>query len=90
MDVPAEDVVLEMPIPEHMIYVSESASNEGVQTSFSVDGGAIYSSWPELKVSEGELIRSAEPEDVTHLKWKFTDSLPPGANGELFYEARLK
>lgn len=90
MDTDAENVVLEMPIPEYMIYVIGSGEAEGVQTLLSVDGGSSFAKFGELRVSEGDLVRNAEAEDVTHLKWKFTSPLAAGGNGEVFYDAKLK
>ena len=90
MEEPAENVVLEMPIPEHMVFVIGSADSEGVQALLSVDNGATYAEFGSLSVSEGEVNRPAEAEDVTHLKWVFNDPLPVGVNGEVHFEARLK
>lgn len=90
MDEAAENVVLEMPVPEHMIFVVGSAENEEVETLLSVDNGATYAEFGQLDVSEGEDIRPAEAEDVTHVKWIFNTPLDAGADGEVHFDARLK
>ncbi|MAP93388.1 MAG: hypothetical protein CMK07_00405 [Ponticaulis sp.] len=85
-----EDMVLEIPLPPQMTYRPGSGASDGVEMLFSANGGESYSALSGLLVLEEDQSRLAEPQDITHLKWVFSEPLAPGAQGELSYDAVLK
>ncbi len=88
---PAENVVIDNPIPEHMIYRGGSAIGLGTTITFSVDGGKNYAAPANLKVKEKDgTVRPARPEDYTHRRWTLTAPVPVGAEGYVEYRAFLE
>lgn len=90
-NIPAEDVVINNPIPEHMIYVGESAVGKKTIVTYSVDGGKTFGPLLELMVTEADgTKRPAASVDVTHIRWTRTSPLPPKQTAEVEFRARLK
>lgn len=89
-DKPADNVVLNNPIPEHMTYVTDSATGDNAQVSVSVDGGINFGALEKLRVKTGNGTRPATAADVTNVRWKFTTSIKPGASGSVSYRAVLQ
>lgn len=75
--------------PVHSAVRFLAADEEWAQ--FSVDGGKTYGKLSDLTVAPVEAgadQRAAVPEDVTHVRWQFSEALAPGANGTVrFYGA---
>lgn len=77
---PAERVLIDVPVPEHMTYVAGSAIGPDTEVSFSVDGGFVYGKPEELKIAAAEgTERKAVPKDYTHIRWTMRGPLEPGA-----------
>lgn len=92
---PAEAVVVNNPVPEHTDYVGGSAWGEGMEVTFSVDGGQNFAAPGQLKVrvkdeAGNDVERIARPEEYTHLRWKGSKSVPPGGTGEVGFRARIE
>lgn len=89
---PAENVVVNDPIPEHMIYVDGSAIGNGTAISYSVDGGKHWSAMLEtLEINNGNgTTRSATARDVTDIRWVVKGKLAPGATGDVSFHAVLQ
>jgi uncharacterized repeat protein (TIGR01451 family) len=89
---PAENLVVNDPIPEHMIYVDGSAIGNGTAISYSVDGGKHWSAMLEtLEINNGNgTTRSATARDVTDIRWVVKGKLAPGATGEVSFHAVLQ
>lgn len=86
----ATDVVVTNPIPKNMTYKAAESEKEAV-TELSVDGGKVYSELSKLKVMDKlRKQRPALPEDVTHVRWKVTGSIPPNQEGKVKLKAILK
>jgi uncharacterized repeat protein (TIGR01451 family) len=89
--VPAENVIINNAIPEHMIYVGESAQGEKTVVTYSVDGGKTFGPLLTLTVTEaGGTKRPAASVDVTHIRWTRTPPLPPNQTAEVEFRGRLK
>ena len=79
-----------MPAPVQFI----SAVEEWAEVS--VDGGKVWGKLADLKVraksSDGltDIVRTAAVEDVTHVRWVFTNAIPPGGEGTLSYRGVVK
>lgn len=88
---PAENVMIDNPIPEHMIYREGSAIGLGTTITLSVDGGMNYAAPATLRVKEKDgTVRPARPEDYTHIRWTFTAPVPSEAEGYVEYRALLE
>jgi uncharacterized repeat protein (TIGR01451 family) len=90
-DQPVESVVIDDPIPLHMIYVEGSAVGEGTTMTFSVDGGASFHPAEELTiVDEAGTARPAEPKDLTDIRWTLDSPMPPSVTKSVRFRARLQ
>ena len=85
----AENIVLEMPVPEEMVFVQGSADYEGVNTLHSV-GDGVFHSWSDLIIEDETGSRSAGADDVRAIKWVFTDAVPANTVDEISFRAVLK
>jgi uncharacterized repeat protein (TIGR01451 family) len=62
----------------------------------SVDGGKSWGQLSALKVpvktadGQGETMRSATAEDVTHVRWVFANAIAPGSEGSVSYRGVIK
>jgi uncharacterized repeat protein (TIGR01451 family) len=83
---PAEDFTVTNPIPGSVSFVS----NEG-DAEYSVDGGRSWGHLTMLKVkrSDGSL-RTAQPDDVTHVRWTLARPIPVGGSGSLSFHGLVK
>ncbi len=86
----ADNIVLTMPVPAEVSYIENSATNTGASVAFSVDGGQSFAPRGDLKVSVAGEERDALSEDITHIRWTFTEPVGAGQSGELVYRAVLK
>lgn len=87
----ADQAVITDPIPEHMIYIQNSAEGTGARITFSVDGGKTYHAPGKLFIVDAAGRQyPARPQDYTHIRWTFAKPLPPGAKGEVSFRAILK
>lgn len=86
---PAEDVVLTMPVPAEMSFVEGSAKTEMAMVGFSIDGGATFVPRGELAVTLDGEAREALSDEITHVRWSFTEAIPVGEDGIVSYHAIL-
>lgn len=81
-EVAVQDIVFENPLTSGLVLIlgSAEADRDGVQIDFSIDGGATWSSAPEVEVVEGgaSVRRPAPAEAYTDVRWTITDSVAPG------------
>jgi uncharacterized repeat protein (TIGR01451 family) len=90
-EAPADDVVINNAIPEHMIYVGDSAQGDATVITYSVDGGKTFGPVLDLMVTEPDgSKRPAASVDVTHIRWTRTTPLPPNETAQVEFHARLK
>lgn len=84
---PAANFVINNPIPGAVTYT-------GVEQPWavvSVDGGKTYGPLATLKVAKPDgTMRAANPNDVTHLRWKFAQPIPSGASGRVMFYGTVK
>lgn len=87
---PAEDVVINNAVPEHMVYVGASATGENATVVYSVDG-KTFAPLEQLTVTEPDgSTRPAASVDVTHIRWQRTAPLAPQEEARVEFRARLK
>lgn len=88
---PAERVVVDNPMPEHMLYRGASVLDNTGSVEVSVDGGKRYGVLATLEVDEGHgKPRQAEANDVTHVRFKMDRPLSPGASNRFGFRAVLQ
>lgn len=88
---PVSDVVITDPIPQHMAYRADSATGAGTAIVFSADNGSTYDVPEKLVVvDEDGSVRAAAPSEYTHVQWKFTQELAPGASKSVRFYATLQ
>lgn len=88
---PADKVVITNPVPPELEYRDGSATGSGSVAAVSVDGGRTYGRLQDLRVPvAGAAPRAAQAADVTHLRWTLQAPVPPAAQGQVTYRARLK
>lgn len=84
---PAANFVINNPIPGAVSYT-------GVEQPWavvSVDGGKSYGAIATLKVAKGDgTMRAALPSDVTHVRWKFAQPIPPATSGKVSFYGTVK
>jgi uncharacterized repeat protein (TIGR01451 family) len=79
-DRPAQTVVIDTPVPQHMVYLAGSAIAPAAQVLFSIDGGFNYAPADVLTVAvSGGQPRPARPDDYTHIRWVLAKPLQPRA-----------
>ena len=86
----ATNVKLVMPVPIEVAYVENSATGEGAEIAFSIDGGKTFAQRGALKVTIDGEERLAKAHQITHIRWTYPDDIAPGAKGGVGYLAVLK
>lgn len=88
---PVTDMVLTMPVPAEVIFQDGSAELDGMQTSFSTDGGQTFQRRADLMVAIGDSVMApASSEDITHIRWISAEPVAIAADGQLQFKAVLK
>jgi uncharacterized repeat protein (TIGR01451 family) len=88
---PAERVVVDNPMPEHMLYRGASVLDESGTVEVSVDGGKRYGLLAALEVDDGlGKARPAEADDVTHVRFKMNRPLRAGGSNRFGFRAVLR
>lgn len=89
-DTAAESVNLVMPVPGEVTYIETSAVAGTNQLSFSADGGETFAPRAALMTRAGDQLRPATSDEITHIKWAFTQPIAPAATGSVSFSAVLK
>jgi uncharacterized repeat protein (TIGR01451 family) len=90
-DKPAENVVVNNPVPQHLAYIPGSAQGAGTRVEFSVDKGKQFGALETLRVKAANgATRLAKGDDVTHVRWVVLGPVSPGASDSVTYKARIK
>ncbi len=78
------------PIPEHALYLANSAVGPGADVSYSVDG-RIFDKPENLKVTGADgNSRPATPADYTHIRWQFRQGLKANSVAFVRFRALVK
>jgi uncharacterized repeat protein (TIGR01451 family) len=87
---PAADIVIANPIPEHTIYVQDSAKGLNTSIEFSVDNGKTFALPAQLFMEkEGKRVQ-ATSEDYTQVRWMLNTPLAAGASSTVQYIVKIK
>lgn len=84
----AESPVVVQPIPNHTMYIADSAVGPGVDVEYSVDGGRNFDTPENLKVA-GAAAR-ATAADYTHIRWHLRNRLKPNSVAYVRFRAQVK
>lgn len=87
---PADDLVLNNPIPENTVYVSNSARGANSEILFSVNGGSLFDHADKLYVlKDGKKVKAA-PKDYTNVRWVISTALKAGENRSVQYVVQVQ
>lgn len=88
---PANDVVITDPIPEHMVYVADSAEGKGMDITYSIDGGKTWGNPDQLNVRDADgTTHTALPKDYNAIRWVLKGALAVGGKGSVSFHAVLQ
>ena len=86
-------VVFDNPVPGGMRYVDQTATSDrtDVLVEFSADGGKSFSAAPTIeRMVDGRQVNvPAPPDSYTHVRWRVTGWVAPGAQVTAQFRARL-
>jgi uncharacterized repeat protein (TIGR01451 family) len=79
------------PVPEHMLYVADTAVGPGAEVSYSVDGGRSFDRAENLKVPgvDGRM-RPAVAADYTDIRWQLKNNLQANSTAFVRFRALVK
>jgi uncharacterized repeat protein (TIGR01451 family) len=79
------------PVPEHMLYIADTAVGPGAEVSYSVDGGRSFDRAENLKVpgADGRM-RPAVAADYTDIRWQLKNSLKANSTAFVRFRALVK
>ena len=87
---PAGDVAIDSPVPDHMVFIAESAIATAFAVSYSVDGQR-YATPDALTVRAADgSTRLARPEEYRHVRYAMRAALAPGAAVTARYRTRVE
>jgi uncharacterized repeat protein (TIGR01451 family) len=87
---PADRVVVDNPIPQHMKYVMGSALGVGTDIVFSIDG-KTYARLEALTVTQPDgKTRPAQAADIKSIRWTYSNAFAPAASGSVRFRATVK
>lgn len=87
---PAENVVINNPVPSAAAYLANSATGMNTAIDYSVDGGKTFAAASQLAVNENGESRPAKAGDYTHIRWQLTQPVEAGASGKVEFQVRIK
>jgi len=89
-DKPADKIVVDNNVPEHMTYVIDTAFGLGTDITFSLNG-RDYARAAELKVREADgSTRAARAEEIKSIRWSFASAFGPKSTAFVRYRAKVK
>jgi hypothetical protein len=84
---PATDFTVTNPMPGAVAFTGSETDGALV----SVDGGKSWGALAMLKVSDQDgIVRTARPEDVTHVRWVLRNPIPSGQGGKLSFRGVVR
>lgn len=84
---PVSDFVITNPVPAGVQYVGDATPVATV----SVDGGHSWGDLAALKIRSADgSARTAQPADVTHLRWVLNGAIAPGASGKVSFRGVVR
>lgn len=87
---PAADIVIANPIPEHTVYILDSAKGLNTTIEFSVDNGKTFALPAQLFMEKDGKRVQAQAADFTQVRWKLNQPLAAGASSTVQYIVKIK
>ena len=87
---PADNIVLNNPIPEHTFYIADSARGANSNIVFSADGGKLFATPEKLFIEKDGKKVLASPKEYTNVRWSISKALPAGESGSVQYIVEVK
>lgn len=84
---PARDLVIANPVPAGLVYSGAAAGSP--EPELSVDG-KLFGPLARLSVRTATGMRPATPADIRVVRWRLTNSVAPGASGQVSFRALVK
>ena len=89
-DKPAEKIVVNNNVPEHMTYVADSAFGPGTEIVYSLNG-RDFAKLADLTVREADgTSRAARADEIKSIRWTFAKAFEPKSTGFVRYRAKVK
>jgi uncharacterized repeat protein (TIGR01451 family) len=86
---PAEKVVIENAVPEHMVYVADSAVGAGTTITYSLNGRE-FAKQSELTVRDADgKTRPARSDEIKSIRWLVGAAIAPNATATARYRAKI-
>lgn len=86
---PAEKVVFENAIPEHMTYIADSAMGPGTDITYSLNGKDFVKA-ADLKVREADgKTRAARADEIKSIRWVLGAAMAPNSMSFARYRAKV-
>lgn len=89
-DKPADDIVLNNPVPENTVYVAGSARGANSSIVFSVDQGKTFATPEKLFIIKNGKKLPASAKDYSNVRWVLTSSIKAGEKGSVQYIVQVK
>jgi hypothetical protein len=84
---PADKFVITNPMPAAVRFTGAGETAPFV----SVDGGRVWGRLADLTIAQADgSRRTAQPADVTHIRWAFQNTIPAGGTGKLLFRGVVK
>lgn len=87
---PADNIVLNNPVPESTLYVDGSARGSNSKILYSVDGGQQFDAPEKLFIEKEGKKLPAQAKDYTHVRWSLNSPLKAGEKGSVQYVVQVK
>jgi len=87
---PAEKVVIDQPVPEHMLFVADSPTGDGTVISLSTDGHEFKAARDLTVRGSDGATRAAGAADVRAVRWALTGAIAPQSSVSVRYRATLE
>ncbi|HTU64912.1 MAG TPA: hypothetical protein VMF52_03090 [Steroidobacteraceae bacterium] len=86
---PSDKVTINNPVPAHMTFVANSATNNpAADIAYSLDG-QTYGTADQLTVQDNGTTRKARADEYKFIRWTFKAPLAPGAQAVAHFRALL-
>ncbi|HEY0665841.1 MAG TPA: hypothetical protein VGD24_07235, partial [Gallionella sp.] len=91
IDQPANDIIINKPVPNDTEYLAGSAFGSDCEILFSADGGKTFAYADELTVKDRNgKRRGANPREYTNIRWYHKVPLAAGKSAEVGFRAVIK
>ena len=92
--VEAKDAANVDPVPKGTVFIGGTATGDGTEITFSVDGGTTYHTPPLVtrRVQPDGTRKSVPvpPGQYTHVRWLITEPVLPGQTGQVGFKVRVE